>query len=33
VQFGEQYETLDHECEIMIEQERRIGSFIPVLGE
>jgi heme-degrading monooxygenase HmoA len=33
VQFGEQYETLDHECEIMIEQERRIGSFTPVLGE
>jgi heme-degrading monooxygenase HmoA len=33
VQFGEQYETLDHECEIMIEQERRIGSFTPVLAE
>jgi len=33
VQFGEPYETLNHECEIMIEQERRIGSFTPILGE
>ncbi len=33
VQFGEQYETLDRECEIMIEQEHRIGSFTPVAKE
>jgi heme-degrading monooxygenase HmoA len=30
VQFGEQYESLDRACEIMIEQERRVGSFTPV---
>jgi len=30
VQFGEEYESLDHRCEILIEQEHRIGSFTPV---